>query len=807
MRLDVIISKQTAKVSVYENDKLTLVDNVRRTSDRSRDAFAKKLGIDPALLLQLATCDEGSLTIEVPEAPPQVFQVEVRSFQESFGTILEGSSFEDVFRQSLEHPGDLVKWDDPTIACVVDVDYHQSGARSIDFLHALVDRVRPTPACWWVSRNGGLKMLFLASSGYQANELAAVAAVSLSNECDAVEIMPHTRIPDSVYWQAQNPSFLPLESIANEGAVQSFVSSRGWTIGQNRPHSDCPIDPERTSTHSAPVHIGEFGIFCHSCNSRGNGFVPYSRLCGTDVSLVRVCANSFCHWAHAKYVLASKIPVVESIAKLYYQALMKQIHGSEDPRIPIAMRTSEDMVRGRDCWINPTSLEPFIRINAKLRDLPYTLFIDDENELRASCSRVEELQQSHDLTCYGYPPLTLVRGVDLYHYHRTSNNPNRVGSTIALKWYQHDERYAPKIIPLPECTPDKVEESWLLVESLLPGISRSYVQLLIAAKALAESQAHSPIFIFASGPSASGKSTTPAVVASMCGDACLSVRYNDDHSRLFQSLKSASDTATFVVVDEILKSVKRNDDIRTALNFVLTLNPETKDYVVHRGSMAFGARPVLVLTDTDLASAIQQDTQLGRRILHVQLSGEVPWRDSLTRLKLNDVAHMRTSSLEIAQAFNYIISSVVHRWFSDSTDRTIEQIARELGILTIRDTAETVDTSAEYSLLNLFNAVCDAMPPDQSYQKRWPKPGIKAFNHLHENELAKAWLDCCEKPEEWKAPRLVVDKTWQRVLQFHEPIKLEIHTHRDMIAVRFISKSGLINEQIREQLNARSNGH
>jgi hypothetical protein len=250
-----------------------------------------------------------------------------------------------------------------------------------------------------------------------------------------------------------------------------------------------------------------------------------------------------------------------------------------------------------------------------------------------------------------------------------------------------------------------------------------------------------------------------------------------------------------------MKSVGRRGDVRNALNFVLTLSPTTQDYVIHRGALQFGHRPVIVLTDTDIADAIREDVQLGRRIFAVTLSGEVPWTATMPRAGLSDPSKLRAMSPEMARACDMILSDVVHSFFADSEPKTLADVAAVFGVGTLRADTNS-NGSASFSLRRLFTAVCDAPAPSaESYvMQRWPgRTGLKSFTFSESSPLAEAWADCVRDPTEWESPRLVTGASWQVVLGANEKIRLEKFVHQKRIALRFVSESGKINTEIETQ--------
>lgn len=85
------------------------------------------------------------------------------------------------------------------LACL-DIDYHDlAQPPSAEYTAALANAVRPQPFVWWNSHGGGLHLIYRALEGFDACELAAAAALHLSqiDGTATYEIKADTRHPRS----------------------------------------------------------------------------------------------------------------------------------------------------------------------------------------------------------------------------------------------------------------------------------------------------------------------------------------------------------------------------------------------------------------------------------------------------------------------------------------------------------------------------------------------------------------------------------------------------------------------------------
>jgi hypothetical protein len=83
---------------------------------------------------------------------------------------------------------------------IVDVDYHHLPTPpSEDFTTALAEAIRPRPLAWWRSHGGGLHLVYVAVPPFDANELAACAALAVTqiDPTATIDLLTETRHPKS----------------------------------------------------------------------------------------------------------------------------------------------------------------------------------------------------------------------------------------------------------------------------------------------------------------------------------------------------------------------------------------------------------------------------------------------------------------------------------------------------------------------------------------------------------------------------------------------------------------------------------
>src|SRR5262249_18030113 len=155
------------------------------------------------------------------------------------------------------------------------------------------------PVAFHTSHGRGLKLYFVETDDFKADELAAIAASALLNRdrratADLVRTSRHPGYArpgypacGPVHYQtpgddvtAARALFADRKEIDPENRDE-YLNDSGRQVGQSLPHEECPINP--CSSHGTPVFLGEHGIYCHKCTAAGQthpgcgkpGFVPW----------------------------------------------------------------------------------------------------------------------------------------------------------------------------------------------------------------------------------------------------------------------------------------------------------------------------------------------------------------------------------------------------------------------------------------------------------------------------------------------------------------------------------------------------
>lgn len=748
------------------------------------------------------------------------FQVRVREiaqpqkFGESYTDPEPGESLRAAFEGTKTGTEPLLEWVDKTLLCCLDIDYHNIaiGKRpSHKDLKSVVSKVKPQPFCWHPSHRGGAKLYYVVRPGYTAEELAAIGGISWQKfdpratfdlikatrhpcyERSRDKAKPPLPSPEHITYcygagdPAEIRRLLAAEMDATETAA--FLAERGWSIGQTLPHSVCPIDAGQSSDETKnSVFIGETGVFCHRCSSRGlgaggSGFMPYTALAGGNDPRLAVMVKGFCHYEHAAVILSNLFPgVAPPVLEIVYRVMLKIVHSIDDPRIPLALSSGRGFVRTRGLWVTADGTSTLTQgLKEYIRSLPAVL-TPSEDGFGLNVAKFASFLNSGSLEQYGYPDITFIRGCRVHGHHMSGRDGENV-RTIIRSEFRH---CSPQYIPLSKrMSPD---DSWGLLDEVYPGINKSYVRLLIAAKGASEGRLAQCPFILATGPAGSGKSTTPHIAAGICGDKADEPVWHPHPERFRAALMDASRESSFVVVNEIFKSADQAKvTYIQALNPMLSLTEDSRSHVLYLGSVPFGRLPVFVLTDVHVPPQVESDIQIGRRFIYYRLTSRISWEATFVQRGIR--AHeFRCLSLEHANAADAILSDVIDEFFQEPM--SLKDIAEALGSQYLSTYGDDSDRKRDI-MTDFYKEVVNAPPLVGSDASRYsPKKGWKRIDKTGQNKLNDLWSELCDgnTPERWQSSRICDSEDWASVLKLEFPVVCEIKAYQTAaVYVRFRS--------------------
>jgi hypothetical protein len=259
-------------------------------------------------------------------------------------------------------------------------------------------------------------------------------------------------------------------------------------------------------------------------------------------------------------------------AQLAYGAFLKLLHG-EDPRLLAAFHSGNNLVRLDNRWGTRDALVTY-RNNETLNPILANLPACQTKEGKVDAERVARFRQSCDLSEYGYPAVTPIRGSRIYSHRLGFSDSDRISVVVPSGVLRSpaNERYRPRYVPADK----RIREPWAVVEEHLPGVNREYVRLLIAGKGIAEGQVGLAPNVLVCGPTAAGKSLMTTLAAALCGDHNTECQYTAGDDRFRQKVLEAIDKGTFCTINEIFKDADRlQKSAVQALDVFLNLTPDS----------------------------------------------------------------------------------------------------------------------------------------------------------------------------------------------------------------------------------------
>jgi hypothetical protein len=789
---------QRGRVTVTgETDgRVTYQDVITPQSRTQRRDCAKELGVPEEWLFEtLRSTEPRTWEPEPPPASPplHLLRREIGT-PASQGENINGLA-RDILRTAIMGDTEtVVEWEDGKVASILDVDYHHVLAHERPAparLMFLMARITPSPVWWFVSRNGGVKALYLECNGIPANVLAAVGGFSFQSmdQVCTFEVLTRSRCtPGPLYDGSGTADITALGKFASgevaQSAVTDWLDERGLTRGESYSHDLCPCDPGHAS-HGKPVFVGDVGIVCKSCESHGNmfgsrrpGFFPYTTLIGShDQTDVAAMVSNFTHWTQARIVFESRCRIPAGLARLVYEGLLRLRHG-DDERVHKAFHVGEHMIRGVGRWVTPDRYESLADLRPTLSCLPAVL----GREGKPFPERLDMFNQTVELGRYGYASIRPLFGMRVFgQFLGSDGGPISVAIPPADLLSPQAAPLLPRYVSHSRRMP--LDEAWAVVEEVFPHVRRDYLLLLLAARGVAEGETGIAANILVAGNTSTGKTQTVHLAASILGDKCTEIDWTPSDERFRQKYAEAADTGLFCCINELVKTASRSRvPPRMAFDSFLTLTPGSLSHKLYIGPVPLTKVPVTVVTETSVPQDVLTDQQLARRFVYVRLDRRIEWQEPIIRAGMVGPGGFRASSALRADAGNAIASHVIDTWFRGEP-KALSVIAQELGFTTLEHADEVVDNPD--ALPHLFAEVCSA--PDYA-DTRVKGRGWKKVALGDETTLADAWRAVCDGTlnlTQFTSSRKVMEVDWSTILNVPIGTRVDIMRHGANAFVRF----------------------
>ncbi len=720
----------------------------------------------------------------------------------------------EAFKAALELGGNVaepvIEWDGTDRLACLDVDFHGVEARFLPdeaALTGLLPHWQPTPAVAWLSHGRGFHGIFRDSQGWTAGELAAVSALTVIPRFPeaSVEVKSTTRHPkhprtkDDVVQNCgtiRHPFCAPGDPVRelrrqllqqdptdSDGKGEEYRLLRGFVPGTHYTHDRCPFgrEGEENKGTNPPVQAFADGVHCYYCQKKGRRCnATYRELAlSLTPSAVGDLAGKWVHWGHAQFTIPGLLGLPEPVAKRCYRAALRVTHGvaNEDSRLAAALDSRNDLVRLDGYWATRFGEALTKEIDPLLAALPACQVeapdpkIEGGKVIRVVPATISRFKQTIDLADYGFRSVTPIFGVRIATEHLETHDPRKPTAVFLPRALRERPEAHPRYIPgVKEAA---IAKAWGTLQKSFPGLSRPYVELLIAAKGFAEAQREKPPAVYVSGPSGAGKSAAVMVAAAICGDVCTDVVWHPQAERFRQGVMAAATQGSYCAINEAVKNGRAAGHAAVdVMDILLNFTEASVSHKLYVGAVPMGRLPVFVWTETDLPDDVRFDQQLSRRLVWVELPNRVRWEEPLLIHGVDRPDRVRLAGPEFVEACNAILSDVIDRFFKER--RSFESVARELGFLPM----EAASEQTVKSMLSEFYQIVQASPRLDSthYGGGWVFIEVGG-----EGRLAKVWRELAES--DGYSSRLCRAQDWGRILGV--PMKYQERKDGRGVAVRF----------------------
>lgn len=698
----------------------------------------------------------------------------------------------------------IAEWTDKSKLACLDIDYHEGTQPNDEWIDTTVrTSLLPKPYLWHRTPRG-VHAFYLPLDKLSADEVCALAALRWKSldAAAGVEIKSVVRGPgvspiyDTIGY-AELASFvtdwLNQDSTVEESRIESYLESTGMEKGQRYAHDRCPIDPGGSTDNRNPVVVGDSGIYCYRCSALGRqvgrnkaGWVSWNHLTGSESSgIIGTLVRRQTHWGHAKHVLDAGLGIDKSVGKLAYRAAIKLYHDA--PLLGGIFREETDtLVRMRGKWATVEEGYTFPKdIVPLLQTLPVTQYVSDDGKIKSDAARVSLLQQPViDLKDWGYPEVSAIRGVRLST--RLLGSSRLIVSSPAPWLKEYGSVFYPRYVPIHVRMPE--EEAWGVLESVFPGLNRTYIETLLVARGCNEAEVGLPQHMLVTGVSKSGKTAQVQIAAGILGDVCTSVPTTPDSDRFRASIRTASAQGSFLSMDEFIKdSVKANSKLspEQVLDPILNMDPSGLSHELYVGPTPLGKVGVCVWTETSIPEVLRNHTQIARRVHYLRFKKQIAsdWDTSLAANGISYLYLVRTISQQHSDACNAILSYVSDKYFKYVL--TFHQYCSEiLNVPTLEKSDEFIDPTEK--LLDFFRLVCEAEELGPVDAVRWPGKGYKLITK-DDSQLDDAWAMLANGAgaKDWGESRILLEKDWSKLLKVDDAVSIDLHRHQNRLAIRF----------------------
>ena len=714
----------------------------------------------------------------------------------------------------------------------VDLDtHHWATAPAGAALTAWLDEIRPRPEAAWLTHGHGLRLVYVGPN----HRARAITAGFAANPNFGIEFKSHTRHPLStragatcgpVWYYATDPvapyAFKLVGEFTPELSAQA-LEELDLTAGERYPHDRCPIAPGVAGHGNDSVQAYADHVFCFECAAVGRcyrscykaGYYPLAAVTGTERTELEKLAARWVHWTHARLDLKQTYPNIgEGFLREAYRLTLNVVaqknalrQGHEnyvtdsDPRIFKVFNADQNFYYA-GLWRNECGAGERELDNDSLNDLPYCLntiwaqstATPDKPATWVASLKANGPRRSRAKACCpaGYRPVRLYRGL----------RPDVTDDCILI---EADPRPRFKI-EIGAAGADAVEAAWARIETAFPGISRVYLQGVLAAAICANKfQGGQPPQIAVEGPSGCSKNETYRLAASFFGDSVIKIKLNEElHYRIGSGLTEGHQ---FFNLDEL----QRKPKLFYRLDQLLELNATINWRPLYSKPLATPNKAVFLFSSAVLPEEMKRSPEFNRRIWYLHLYRPVP-RDWMQTVGM-DTALWRDADERHAHAANTILGSVYQ--LCTAHDFVFNNVAPKLGFAKMEESDDGInpDTFKKlYQFARDWDARKAALKPGESlsdnpFIENNPRfvRGWLDMDHPNVKALVADFVaideDSHRDAARMQAQNAIQTVSWNKLLGISEPdIECKVVIHGTRWGLRFQGPGMRGKQSVNEQL-------
>lgn len=607
-----------------------------------------------------------------PRRPgPFRIQLRDRGASASSAKVFSGSHPESVLRDALAadvspYADPILTWQgdetDRLVALDFDVPGDGRGFAKTANLDALLDGSLVRPAAAWVTKSGGLRVVFVAVNGTPALAVAAVWLVLHLPErirSWRLEIKTDTRHPGTSHSDpARNCSavthFAPSLVIDAAGGRtrrtlsaaewESLLETRGIEPGRHRAES-CPIPwcPDRRKTSgSACIEVNERGMHCFRCNI--HAFPDQLAKGSESVGATHPLIEAVRHSVHGEQFIATARGLHPSLparlASLAWKTIARAVWGGGAATTGAARPPRGAKSPG---LVGPPELGhfPFVRdatgrwLDARTHD-PVSLSRDTLRTAPFVSGPADIDRAMSNVALPGFAPLAKLAP----EYIRSPWIDHR---TAPLRLLPRDGIDRESFDPGQPPSPKEFRDAAGTLESLVAGFHANAVAAMVIANFAAQPATMPPPMFVLTGPTKAGKTASTQAAASLVGGPVKSIAIATEAKDVARSIGLALDEgAAFVFCDEVGRG-----NVTRSFGVLLALTSRHRFDAKFENEREIDVTAPIVLAGSSLPKVFLESPELSRRSVLFALEKKAT--GSVSPLAIRRDPRTRTAAMTFAR--------------------------------------------------------------------------------------------------------------------------------------------------------------